>query len=211
MAPILWALCSKEKSGANTNRLLICRSILFELNSVLYNSFLVLGCHSNQNRVHLYPELLALANKSLYCTLSCLWWHQVGRLNWFWWKYLHHKIWQALQRRTFFSFLESQLLKKKKNPAYSQSATLEATFPWLPQSTKKSRQQGYETREAHAVCPHIPIQNHCSVFSLGGWTIVISEVCVWLDTVMRENLPRLSVSCRPTKDKPGDQERRDKT
>lgn len=112
MAPILWALCSKEKSGANTNRLLICRSILFELNSVLYNSFLVLGCHSNQNRVHLYPELLALANKSLYCTLSCLWWHQVGRLNWFWWKYLHHKIWQALQRRTFFSFLESQLLKK---------------------------------------------------------------------------------------------------
>lgn len=125
MAPILWALCSKEKSGANTNRLLICRSILFELNSVLYNSFLVLGCHSNQNRVHLYPELLALANKSLYCTLSCLWWHQVGRLNWFWWKYLHHKIWQALQRRTFFFFSREPVVKKNPQHILNQ-------LPWRP-------------------------------------------------------------------------------
>lgn len=79
------------------------------------------------------------AHKSLYCMFFCLRWHHIGRLNWLWWEYLHHKNWHH-KEGLFFS--KEQVEKKKKKPsAYSQSATLQATFPWLPQSSKKRRQR----------------------------------------------------------------------
>lgn len=101
-----------------------------------------------------------------YTMFSCLWWHQIGRLNWLWWEYLRHKNWRALQRRAIF-FWRASL---KKTSVYSQSATLEATFPWLPQSSKQRRQQ---ERHVHAACPHVPTQNH--LFPM--WRL--DHSCLW--------------------------------
>lgn len=134
-----------------------------------------------------------------YTMFSCLWWHQIGRLNWLWWEYLRHKNWRALQRRAIFS----------EEPVWKRPQRIPNQPPWRPHFHGYHSLQSKEDNKRGTCMQRAPMfPPRTTSFPCGGWTTVVFEVCVWLNVFMRDHLSGLPVSCKSTKDEAGDKEER---